>query len=103
MPDKIIAYIDGGSRGNPGPAAAAFVLNDTSRKQLEAKAFFLGRATNNVAEYTSLVKALEAAAQKSPKQITVFSDSELLVKQITGQYRVKSEQIKPFYQKPCSH
>ena len=50
MPDKIIAYIDGGSRGNPGPAAAAFALNDASGRQLEAKAFFLGRATNNVAE-----------------------------------------------------
>ena len=102
MSDKIIAYIDGGSRGNPGPAAAAFVLNDSSGAQLEAKAFFLGRATNNVAEYTGLVKALEAAAQKGPKQINVFSDSELLVKQINGQYRVKSEQIRPFYQKAVS-
>jgi phosphoribosylglycinamide formyltransferase-1 len=100
--DKIIAYIDGGSRGNPGPAAAAYVLNDASGAQLEAKAFFLGRATNNVAEYTGFVKALEAAAQKGIKQINVFSDSELLVKQITGQYRVKSEQIKPLFQQAVS-
>jgi len=100
--DKIIAYIDGGSRGNPGPAAAAFVLNDSSGAQLEAKAFFLGRATNNVAEYTSLVKALEAAAKKGPEQLSVFSDSELLVRQITGQYRVKSEQIKPLFQQAMS-
>jgi phosphoribosylglycinamide formyltransferase-1 len=102
VPDKIIAYIDGGSRGNPGPAAAAYVLNDASGAQLEAKAFFLGRATNNMAEYTGFVKALEAAAQKGPKQINVFSDSELLVKQINGQYRVKSEQIRPFYQQAVS-
>jgi len=100
--DKIIAYIDGGSRGNPGPAAAAYVLNDSSGAQLEAKAFFLGKATNNVAEYTGLVKALEAASQKGSEQLNVFSDSELLVRQITGQYRVKSEQLKPLFQQAVS-
>jgi phosphoribosylglycinamide formyltransferase-1 len=98
VPDKIIAHIDGGSRGNPGPAAAAYVLNSASGIQLEAKAFFLGQTTNNVAEYTSLIKALEAAALIGSEQLSVFSDSELLVKQINGQYRVKSEQIRPFYQ-----
>ena len=98
MPEKIIAFIDGGSRGNPGPAAAAFVLKDSSGKQLEAKALFLGRATNNVAEYTALIKALEAAAQFGSEQISIFSDSELLVRQINGRYKVKSEQIRPLYQ-----
>ena len=102
MPETITAYIDGGSRGNPGPAAAAFVLNDASGRQLEAKAFFLGRATNNVAEYTGLVKALEAAVQAGFEQINVFSDSELLVKQINGQYKVKSEQIRPLYRQAVS-
>ncbi|MFC1795023.1 phosphoribosylglycinamide formyltransferase [Planctomycetota bacterium] len=102
MSDIIIAYLDGGSRGNPGPAAAAFVLNDASGTQLEAKAFFLGRATNNVAEYTGFVKALEAAAQIGPEQLRVFSDSELLVRQINGQYKVKSEQIRPLYQQAVS-
>jgi phosphoribosylglycinamide formyltransferase-1 len=102
VPEKIIAYIDGGSRGNPGPAAAAYVLNKASGAQLEAKAFFLGQTTNNVAEYTSLVKALEAAAQIGSGQLSIFSDSELLVKQINGQYRVKSEQIRPFYQQAVS-
>jgi ribonuclease HI len=94
VPDKIIAHIDGGSRGNPGPAAAGFVLKDSSGTQLQAKAYFIGRTTNNVAEYTSLVKALEAAGKFGAEQIIVFSDSELLVKQINGQYRVKSELIK---------
>ncbi len=102
MPDIIIAYIDGGSRGNPGPAAAAYVLNDATGAQLEAKAFFLGRATNNVAEYTSLIKALEAAAYKGSEQLSIISDSELIVRQITGQYRVKSEQIKPLFQQAMS-
>ena len=102
MSDKIIAHIDGGSRGNPGPAAAGFTLADSAGVQLQAKAFFLGRATNNIAEYTSLVKALEAAKQIGAEQLTVFSDSELLVKQINGQYRVKSEQIRPFFRQATS-
>ena len=102
MPDKIIAHIDGGSRGNPGPAAAGFTLNDPSGTQLQAKAYILGRATNNVAEYTSFVRALEAAKEIGAEQIIVFSDSELLVKQINGQYRVKSELIKPLYEQSVS-
>ncbi len=98
MLEEIVAHIDGGSRGNPGPAAAAFVLADRKGARLEAKAFFLGRATNNVAEYTALVKALEGAERMDASQITVFADSELLVRQINGEYRVKSEQIRPLYE-----
>ncbi|MBN2181849.1 MAG: phosphoribosylglycinamide formyltransferase [Sedimentisphaerales bacterium] len=101
MPDKTVVYIDGGSRGNPGPAAAAYCIKNPDGSVSEAKAFFLGRATNNVAEYTALVKALEAAHQTGTKQLTVFSDSELLVRQINGQYKVKSELIKPLFQKAC--
>ncbi|MFB0554832.1 MAG: phosphoribosylglycinamide formyltransferase [Phycisphaerae bacterium] len=97
MSDKIIAHIDGASRGNPGPAAAGFALTDSAGTQLQAKAFFLGQATNNIAEYSSLIKALEAAKQIGAEQLTVFSDSELLVKQINGQYKVKSEQIRPLF------
>jgi len=95
--NKVIAYIDGGSRGNPGPAAAGFVLTDHTGNQLQAKAFFIGRTTNNVAEYTAICKALEAAKQIGAKQLTVFSDSELLVKQLNGEYKVKSEQIRPLF------
>ena len=99
MPDKIVAYIDGGSRGNPGPAAAAYCLRGQGGTKIEAKAFFLGKATNNVAEYTAFVKALEAAKLIDAKQLMVFSDSELLVRQINGQYKVKSEQILPLFQR----
>ncbi len=102
MPDEIIAHIDGGSRGNPGPAAAGFVLADSNGVQLQAKAFFLGRATNNVAEYTSLIKALEAAKQIGDEQLMLFSDSQLLVRQINGQYKVKSELIRPLFQQAVS-
>jgi len=102
LPEKIIAHIDGASRGNPGPAAAGFTLADSAGTQLQAKAFFIGQATNNVAEYTSLVKALEAAKQIGAEQLMLFSDSELLVRQINGQYKVKSEQIRPFFRQAVS-
>lgn len=97
MKDKIIAYIDGGSRGNPGPAAAAYVLTDPQGRQLQAKAFFLGEATNNIAEYTAIKKSLEAAKSLGAEQIIVYSDSELLVRQLNGQYKVKSDNIRPLF------
>jgi len=100
MPDtryEVIAYTDGASRGNPGPAAAGFILTDANGAQLQAKAFFIGRATNNAAEYTGIVKALEAAIKIGAKRLIVFSDSELLVRQINGEYKVKSEQIRPLF------
>jgi len=95
--EKSIVHIDGGSRGNPGPAAAAFVLKDTSGKRLLAKGIFLGRATNNVAEYTAALSALEAAKKFDVGQIKILSDSELLVRQINGEYKVKSEKIAPLF------
>ncbi len=95
--EQVIIRTDGGSRGNPGPAAAAFVLSDSAGNRLEARAFFLGRATNNVAEYTGFIRALEAAVQLEAKQVTVLSDSELLVRQINGRYKVKSELIRPLF------
>ena len=98
MPDQIIIHTDGGSRGNPGPAAAAFILTDSAGNKLDAGGFFLGRTTNNVAEYTGIVKALEAARRLGAKQVTVFTDSELLVKQVNGEYKVKSGQIRPLFQ-----
>ena len=96
--EQITVYTDGGSRGNPGPAAAGFVLAKPDGRQIQSKAFFLGETTNNVAEYTAIIKALESAKQVGAKRVTVFSDSELLVKQVNGQYKVKSEQIRPLFQ-----
>lgn len=97
MQEQVIAHTDGGSRGNPGPAAAGFVLTDSAGTRLCAEARFLGRATNNVAEYTAVLAALEAAKKIGARLITVFSDSELLVRQVNGQYEVKSEQLRPLY------
>lgn len=97
LPDAVIVYTDGGSRGNPGPGAAGYVVTDAAGNRLCGKALFLGEATNNVAEYTAVCKALEAARQLGAKQVSVFSDSELLVKQLNSEYRVKSEQLRPLF------
>jgi len=96
---EITVHTDGASRGNPGPSAAGFILTDSSGKQLQAKAFFLGNTTNNIAEYTAILKALEEARQIAAGQIMVFSDSELLVRQLNGEYKVKSEQIRPLFKR----
>jgi len=97
LPEKIIAYTDGGSRGNPGPAAAGFVLSNANGTELMRKAVFLGPTTNNVAEYTAVIKAVETAIRLGANEVNIFSDSELLVRQINGQYKVKSENIRPLY------
>ena len=95
---KVIIHTDGGSRGNPGPAAAGFTLDDVDGHRLLARAFFLGETTNNVAEYTALVKALEAARKLGVEHVTVYSDSELMVRQLSGAYKVKSEAIRPLFE-----
>ncbi len=97
MPLQI--YTDGGSRGNPGPAGAAAVIRDERGRPLLEAGFFIDRATNNVAEYTALILALEAAAKAMPDNITIFMDSELIVRQITGQYRVKDPHLAVLFQK----
>jgi len=102
LPKKIIAHIDGGSRGNPGPAAAGIVLNDAKGQTLVSQGFYLGQATNNVAEYTGIIRALEAAQSLKASSIDIFSDSELLVRQLNGEYKVRSENIKPLYDEACA-
>jgi ribonuclease HI len=85
--------IDGAARGNPGPAAYAFVIVRDGQPPVEESGC-LGDATNNVAEYTALVKALERAAELGGDRLIIRSDSELLVKQMNGQYRVKHPQLR---------
>ncbi|HPS54775.1 MAG TPA: phosphoribosylglycinamide formyltransferase [Sedimentisphaerales bacterium] len=94
---KVKIYTDGGSRGNPGPAACGFVITSDSGIQLVAKGLFLGNATNNIAEYTGILNALQHAKEMGANEIQLFSDSELIVKQINGQYRVKNACLKEYY------
>jgi formyltetrahydrofolate-dependent phosphoribosylglycinamide formyltransferase len=99
LPEKVTVYVDGGSRGNPGPAAGGYILTDSAGVKLCARAVFLGRTTNNVAEYTALCKALEAVKHIGGRDLSVFSDSELLVKQLNGEYKVKSDQLRPLFRR----
>ncbi len=94
---RLTIHIDGGARGNPGPAAAGVSICDEDGTALYEGGFFLGRATNNVAEYTGLLKAVEIARSIGGAEVNVFSDSELLVRQINGEYRVRNETLKDYF------
>ncbi len=92
-------FADGGSRGNPGPAASAAVLLEPSGELLEEVGAYLGIATNNVAEWTALLLGLEAAQRRGIRRLAVRLDSELVVKQLRGEYRVKHAGLQPLYQR----
>ena len=91
---KARLFTDGGARGNPGPAAYGYVLEDEDGRVLEAHGEAIGVATNNVAEYSALLAGLTKAAELGVDELEVVSDSELLVKQMTGVYRVKNAALR---------
>jgi ribonuclease HI len=92
-------FADGGSRGNPGPAASGAVLLDAGGTLLQEVGVYLGVATNNVAEWTALLLGLEAAAERGVRRLAVRLDSELVVKQLRGEYRVKHVDLQPLYRR----
>ncbi len=92
-------YSDGGARGNPGPAAAAYLIVSEGGKVLKAESRFLGRRTNNQAEYEALFGALEAAVAFQPEVVTCRLDSELVCKHLTGEYSVKDPELRRLYDK----
>jgi ribonuclease HI len=97
MAERFKAAIDGGSRGNPGPAAWGVALLDEGGGCAEGHAGTLGRATNNVAEYRALIEALKLAERSGARDVRIFADSELIVRQIRGLYRVKHPDLKPLF------
>jgi ribonuclease HI len=92
-------FADGGSRGNPGPAASGAVLLDAAGDVVEEVGAYLGVATNNVAEWTALVLGLEAASKRGIRRLAVRLDSELVVKQLRGEYRVKKAELQPLHRR----
>lgn len=90
-------YTDGASRGNPGEAGAGAVLLNDSGREVGTRALYLGQCTNNVAEYQALIAGLKLANEYGCNELHVFLDSELIVRQITGRYRVKNVQLKPLF------
>ena len=94
----IVAYIDGGARGNPGPAGYGVRIEDEHGTLVNEFNGFLGTSTNNVAEYNGLLAALKYAQQHGHRAVRIKSDSELLVKQMRGEYKVKNAGLLPLYQ-----
>jgi ribonuclease HI len=96
--DGIVAYCDGGSRGNPGPAGFGVYIQDSAGRVLAELSEYLGTRTNNFAEYSALLAALDFAITNGHRSLRVISDSELMVKQMKGQYRVNSPELRPMYE-----
>jgi ribonuclease HI len=94
---KVIAHVDGGARGNPGPAAAACVISSPTGELLAERTQLLGTATNNVAEYRALLLGLACARELGASEVEVVGDSELIAKQVRGLYKVKHEALRPLH------
>jgi ribonuclease HI len=94
---KVLVHVDGGARGNPGPAAAACVITSPAGEVLGTHAQLLGTTTNNVAEYRALLLGLECARKLGADEVEVIGDSELIAKQVKGLYKVKHEGLRPLH------
>ncbi|MEE8360496.1 MAG: ribonuclease HI family protein [Candidatus Omnitrophota bacterium] len=95
---RLLIYIDGAARGNPGPAGIGVVILDENRQKVKDYFKYLGKATNNIAEYNALVYALQEAHMLGVKDVVLYMDSELVAKQIKGEFRVKNSNIKPLFE-----
>ena len=95
---KLLLQFDGGSRGNPGPSGIGVTLTTPEGKTIYELAEFLGHHTNNFAEYTALIRGVAAAIKLGASELVIRADSELVIRQIQGQYRVKSPDLRPLYQ-----
>jgi ribonuclease HI len=94
---KVVVHVDGGSRGNPGPAAAASVVSTPAGEVLDEASELLGTVTNNVAEYRALLLGLARAGALGASEVEVVNDSELIAKQVQGLYKVKHAAMRPLY------
>lgn len=95
-PEDLTIFVDGACRGNPGPAGIGVVIRD-GQTTLKSIAQSIGSATNNIAEYTALIRALEESSALKARSLDIFTDSELMFKQVTGAYKVRSPHIKELF------
>ena len=100
--NSTIIYTDGASSGNPGPAGIGIVIEDTEGRQLGKVSAYIGEKTNNFAEYTALIRALKIALYFKTRALKIRTDSELIVKQLKGEYKVNNTNIKPLYEEAVS-
>jgi ribonuclease HI len=94
----LVIHVDGGARGNPGPAAIGVVVSSVDGAVLDELAERIGVATNNVAEYQAVIKGVERAAQLGARELEIVNDSELVARQLSGDYKVKHPAMKPLYE-----
>jgi ribonuclease HI len=94
---KVVVHVDGGARGNPGPAAAAAIVSEPGGEVLAERSQLLGSVTNNVAEYRALLLGLALARELGADEVEVIGDSELIAKQVTGAYKVKHPSMRPLH------
>jgi ribonuclease HI len=94
-PERVVVNVDGGARGNPGPAAIAAVISTPGGEVIEERGERIGRATNNVAEYRALLLGLERARALGAREVELIGDSELVVRQVRGEYKVKNPDLRP--------
>jgi ribonuclease HI len=95
--DRVVVNVDGGARGNPGPAAIGAVLSTPEGELIEERGEAIGHATNNVAEYRALLLGIERAQALGAREVELIGDSELIVKQVKGEYRVKDPGLQPLH------
>jgi ribonuclease HI len=95
--ERVVVHVDGGARGNPGPAAVGVVVSDADGNVLTEVAEPIGDATNNVAEYRAVLRGLELAESLGAREVEVVNDSELVARQLTGAYKVKHPAMKPLH------
>jgi ribonuclease HI len=97
VPDSVVVHVDGGSRGNPGPSAVAAVASSPDGEPLAERSAYIGETTNNVAEYRAVQLGLELARELGASSVEVVNDSQLIARQIGGQYKVKHAGLKPLF------
>jgi ribonuclease HI len=95
--EKVVVHVDGGSRGNPGPAAVGAVASSPDGEALLERGVYIGEATNNVAEYRAVLLGIELARELGASEVELVNDSELVARQIGGQYKVKHAGLKPLF------
>jgi ribonuclease HI len=96
--DSVVLYVDGGARGNPGPSGVGIVIEDAEGNELARANDYIGIATNNAAEYRALLLGLENARALGAREVTIVNDSQLVARQLSGEYRVKSADLRPLHQ-----
>ena len=90
----MVVYVDGGARGNPGPAGVGVVVSDAQGHELDRANAYIGETTNNVAEYRALILGIERALALGAREVEIVNDSELIARQVSGQYKVKKEELR---------